>query len=46
LTLSNDQKIQRSKVALPFLKAQSDIVYQVEVADDFDDEDPDDDLDI
>lgn len=51
LSLTDDQKKARADVQLPYLKAQETeqkavITYHPDEADDFDEEDPDDDLDI
>uniref|UniRef100_A0A0B7B186 Elongator complex protein 5 n=1 Tax=Arion vulgaris TaxID=1028688 RepID=A0A0B7B186_9EUPU len=54
LSLTDSEKDERSKVKLPYLKDQTgdtelssgQIFYQPDSVDDFDDEDPDDDLNI
>jgi hypothetical protein len=50
LSLTDKQKQAKSEVELPYMKAQDvgsgTIHYQLEEVDDFDEEDPDDDLDI
>ncbi|RKO93720.1 Elongator complex protein 5 [Blyttiomyces helicus] len=48
LRLTDEQKNARSEVVLPYIKAQAQgaIYYEPDEGDDYDDEDPDDDLDI